>query len=310
MGNNPELPFKGSFFIAGAPRCGTTSLSKTLAAHPQVVLSKPKETHYFTLLADDLPVEKVRQDFLRRHYLDRDTANKFIGEGSVSTLYSPQAQRRIQRFDPAARFIITVRNPVDMIASYHSRLLYSLDEDQQDLQVAWGLQESRQQGHDLPARCREPRLLQYGDMGSFGKHLALMFDTVGRGNCFVVVFDDFRERPAELYKELLSFIGLEDDGRHNFAHKNSHQGYRSVWLQQYVMNPPRWISRLIAKRQVASKDSMRFLRALRRRIKKRNKVKIERPKTPENLRTELVKYFSDDVSRLSDLLGRDLSHWR
>jgi hypothetical protein len=76
------------------------------------------------------------------------------------------------------------------------------------------------------------------------------------------------------------------------------------------MNPPRWISQLIARRQVASRDSMRFLRGLRRRIKKRNKIKIERPELPEKLRAELADYFSDDVSLLSELLGRELGHWR
>ncbi len=302
--------FSGSFFIVGAPRCGTTSLSKTLAAHPQVVFSKPKESHYFSLLSQDIPQDAMRHEFLSRHYTGHDLAGKFMGEGSVSTLYLPQAQRRIQQFDPAARFIITVRNPVDMIASYHARLLYSLDEDQQDLETAWSLQSQRLMGLDLPPRCREPRLLQYGEMGSSGKHLAALFENVGRENCFVVVFDDLKERPGELYTALLAFIGLDDDGRRGFVHKNSHQGYKSYWLQQYVMNPPRWLSLLISRRQVASRDSMRFLRGLRRRIKKRNKIKVERPELSTQLRNELAEYFSDDISLLSELLGRDLSHWR
>lgn len=309
MTDRVEAEIAGSFFIAGAPRCGTTSLSKTLAAHPQVVFSKPKETHYFSRLKQALPREAMCHQFLGRYYAGHDLAGKFIGEGSVSTLYRPQAQRLIQQFDPQARFIISVRNPVEMIASYHSRLLYSLDEDQQDLATAWSLQGQRLQGLDLPPRCREPRLLQYADVASSGKHLAAMFDTVGRENCFVVVFDDLQHRPGELYTDLLSFIGLDDDGRRAFVHKNSYQAYQSYWLQQYVMNPPRWISRLIARRQYASRDSMRFLRGLRRRIKKRNKIKIERPAVSPDLREELSEYFADDVSLLSALLGRDLGHW-
>ena len=308
MSNTPNTDLAGSFFIVGAPRCGTTSLSKTLAAHPQVVFSKPKETHYFSLIDQEISPQVVRHEFLDRYYTG-DLAGRFIGEGSVSTLYMPQAQRRIQQFDPAARFIIAVRNPLDMVASYHSRLLYSLDEDQQDLATAWSLQDRRWQGLDIPPRCREPRLLQYGDMGSLGRYLALMFETVGRENCFVVVFDDLKARPAELYKELLAFIGLDDDGRRAFVHKNSHQGYRSLLLQQYVMNPPRWISNLIAKRRLTSRDSMKFLRGIRRRIKKRNKVKVERPALSGELRAELAEYFADDIALLSDLIGRELSHW-
>ena len=39
------------FFLIGAPRCGTTSLSRYLADNPQVCFSRPKEPHYFSLLA-------------------------------------------------------------------------------------------------------------------------------------------------------------------------------------------------------------------------------------------------------------------
>ena len=35
------------FFVVGAPRCGTTALSRYLSQHPQVCFSKPKEPHYF-----------------------------------------------------------------------------------------------------------------------------------------------------------------------------------------------------------------------------------------------------------------------
>lgn len=306
----PKPSFRGSFFIVGAPRCGTTSLSKTLAAHPQVYFSKPKETHFFAHAQADLPAPALRETFLRRYFPGRDLAGAFLGEGSVSTLYVPEAQGRIQRFDPAARFIVTVRNPVDMIASYHARLLYSLDEDQPDLARAWSLQNRRRQGKDLPARCREPRLLQYGDMGSHGRHVGRLFETVGRENCFVVNFDDLNRNPASLYTDLLAFIGLEDDGRRTFIHKNNHSSYRSRWLQQYVMNPPPWIGTIIARRQARGRDSLRVFRTLRRYIKKRNRVSVQRPAMEPALRAELTDYFSEDVRLLSELLGRDLGHWR
>ena len=302
--------FRGSFFIIGAPRCGTTSISKTLAAHPQVCFSKPKETHFFALSASTLGDRELRGEFLRRHFPGRAVGDRFVGEGSVSTLYAPQALREIQRFDPQARFVVAVRNPIDMVNSYHARLLYSLDEDEQDFQRAWALQEERRQGRCLPRRCREPRLLQYGDVGRLGEHVERLFDTVGRDNCFVIVFDDLKQRNAELYRELLDFIGLDDDGRGGFVHKNENRGYKSRWLQQFVMNPPPWIVRLIMARQHKGLDRLQFLRALRRRIKKKNKIKVERPPLDAGLRAELHDYFKDDIARLSQLIGRDLGHWR
>ena len=36
-----------TLFIAGAPRCGTSSLWAYLGAHPGIFMSKPKEPHHF-----------------------------------------------------------------------------------------------------------------------------------------------------------------------------------------------------------------------------------------------------------------------
>lgn len=43
---------KPNFFIVGAPKCGTTALSKYLSEHPNIFISEVKEPHYF---AEDLP---------------------------------------------------------------------------------------------------------------------------------------------------------------------------------------------------------------------------------------------------------------
>jgi hypothetical protein len=36
-----------TFFIVGAPRCGTSSLYTYLTAHQRVFMSTPKEPHHF-----------------------------------------------------------------------------------------------------------------------------------------------------------------------------------------------------------------------------------------------------------------------
>ncbi len=309
MQDSSPFPWRGSFFLVGAPRCGTTSISKTLAAHPQVCFSKPKETHFFALAAAGMDDDTLRREFLRRHYYECPVRGRFLGEGSVSTLYAPAALRGIQRFDPGARFLVAVRNPVDMLPSYHARLLYSLDEDETDFARAWALQEERARGARLPPRCRDPRLLQYGNIGRLGEHVERLFETVGRENCFVILIDDIKTRNAAVYREVLDFIGLDDDGRAGFVHKNENRGYRSRFLQQFVMNPPAWITRLMLKRQHKGLGRMPLLRAIRRRIKKKNKVRVGRPPLDAALRAELRDFFRDDVARLGRLIGRDLSQW-
>ena len=46
-GKEKITEFPPSFFVVGAPRCGTTAVSKALAGNPRISFSKPKEPHFF-----------------------------------------------------------------------------------------------------------------------------------------------------------------------------------------------------------------------------------------------------------------------
>jgi hypothetical protein len=307
IAGHPEL---AAAFVVGAPRCGTTFLAKTLAAHPAVCVSKPKETHFFVRVAPALPPERRAAELLRRHFAHRTPAARLLVEGSPSTLYDPDALERMLAFDPGARFVIAVRDPVDMLASYHARLLYTLDEEERDLARAWALQERRSRGEALPRRCRDPRLLQYRSVCSLGEHVARFLSAAGRERCHVVVYDDLMRDPRRVYLELLRFLDLEDDGRTVFRRRNEHREFVSPRLQALVMNPPWPVPTLLAAWERRGLGRPRALRAVRRWAKVRNTRKVARPPLPAPLRGELREAFAADVARLAAVIGRDLSHWR
>src|SRR5215510_8735906 len=83
------------FFLIGAPRCGTTALSRYLADHPQVCFSRPKEPHYFSLLAPHASLDDVETAYWARYFAHYRASHQAIGEGSVSYLYFPSALQRI-----------------------------------------------------------------------------------------------------------------------------------------------------------------------------------------------------------------------
>ena len=78
-----------------------------------------------------------------------------------------------------------------------------------------------------------------------GSHIERLFEVAGRERCHVVVFDDFISNPGDVYKQVLEFIGVDDDHRREFKASRSNAGVRNRWLQQFAMNPPKWIFRLI-----------------------------------------------------------------
>jgi hypothetical protein len=323
------------FFVVGAPRCGTTSICAWLASHPAICFSRPKEPHYFSNLGGGAGGD-LQRDYIERCFAHRRPEHRRAGEGSVSYFYSPAAIERILLLAPSARFIAMVRNPLDMLASYHLRLLYLLEEDEADLAVAWRLQPERARGERLPVHCTEPRLLNYLEAGSLGTWLARLYERAGREQCLALVYDDLAADPGKVYERALRFLDLEPDGRTYFRPKQRSRGYRSRALQTLLFKPPPAVARLAGVRTSAASApgsepegsaartgrrlGRRWLRrALRRagpplvrlraRLVRWNSVDVERRPLPPELRAEMRAAFAPEMAKLSDLLGRDLGHW-
>jgi hypothetical protein len=303
-----EMPVRlpPSFYVVGAPRCGTTTLSRALGGHPDVSFSWPKETHFLLQDRSTIPMAETQRLYLQSFHRALSHSTRAIGDGSVTYLYRPDAIRRALEFDHRARFIVSVRNPVDMLRSYHARMLFLLDEEEPDFARAWALQEVRAGGRHLPPRCRDAKLLQYREAAALGKHVEELFRLAGRDRCEVVVFDDLCAESAEVYQRLLSFLGLRDDGRRQFAAKRQNAGFKHRWLQQLTMNPPPWAFQLI---HMSNITTFQRLKRVRKRLKRLNTVPMERRDFAPHVQAMLRDYFRDDVEKLSGLLGRDLTHW-
>ena len=312
--------------IVGAPRCGTTSLSRWLAEHPDVCFSEPKEPHFFSW--NDLRgLDKTKlAGIVRHHYLDKyfpdHRPGQMLGDGSVTYLYRGAQMEPVLQLWPDAKFIIGLRDPLELLPSIHQRLLYLCDEDQEDFNQAWELRKARAEGKAIPATCVEPRWLQYEDMVRLGKHVREFFDAVGRKRCLVVLFDDLKADPAGQYARVLDFLGLENDGRKDFAPHRPRHGYRYGWVQRAVMRPPIITGAVLASYKVDPEAELvvkpkgkllagigRGIRAARTQVLKWNSVTPAPSSLAKDVRREICNVLSHDVAELSGLIGRDLGHW-
>jgi hypothetical protein len=241
-----------------------------------------------------------------------------MGEGSVSYLFFTRSIETILRFNPEAKFIAMVRNPLDMVYSYYQRLLYVAEEDQQDFATAWALQEARAQGSNLPKRCRQPALLQYEQVGRMGHHIENLFRLAPKAKCHVIVFDDFKADTEGVYRKVLEFIGVDYKKRPHFQIKRESRQYKSRLLQTLIYNPPFqtellmkiWLysTRTYKRRRDGKK---RFgLKKLRQRLRKWNTSHDPVIPLSEDLRSTLGETFESDIQKLGSLLGRDFSHWK
>lgn len=302
-----------NFFIVGAPRCGTTALSRYISQHKNICLSRPKETHFlFKSPANYSSFQAYLNQYTQQFFCHCRPHHFAIGEGSVTYIYSDEVLHRILDMNPDAKFIAMVRNPVDLLRSYHFRLLYIMEEDCWDFQEAWERQESRARGENLPPLCRDPRLLQYKEAGKLGKWIEQLLNIAGRDRCLILVFDDFKRNPRETYQQVCQFLGVEDDGRTSFPRRQPSQFYRFAWLQRLLFHPPQtvmnWATNSSSGGPIWQWQQLALLR-LHRGLRTLNAVKQQPPSLAPEMKEHLQDTFAEDVERLSELLGRDLTPW-
>jgi hypothetical protein len=308
-------------FIVGAPRCGTTSLSKYLKSHPDVGFARIKEPHFFA--QNDLravPTGQLRSivndQYLERYFREREGAS-VLAEGSVTYLYFPDQMEPILRLWPRAKFIIALRSPLQMIPSLHQRLIHNGDETERDFRRAWALVPERREGRSVPSRCADPRLLDYWEIGKLGKHVQEFLAVVGRERCFISIFDDLARDPAGEYRNLLEFLGLPDDRRSEFSPNRQSKSVKSIWLQRLLMRPPKRAISVLGSNnyqerfdvQKPPRPFARTVLALRKRFLQWNEAPARKPDIDDQLLREMRRMYRDDVALLSQLVGRDLAHW-
>ncbi|MFC1705983.1 sulfotransferase [Planctomycetota bacterium] len=288
---------KPNFFIVGAPKCGTTALNDYLGEHPSVFMFRPKEPHYFAFDVSQRLVPS-RSAYLKGFTRNRSSTYGAVGEASVWYLWSQVAIPEIRRFDPEAKLIAVIRNPVDLVYSLHSELLCLLQEDRYDFEEAWRLQQDRRSGLRIPRRCANPQFLQYGEVARLGSQLERALSTFPRKQVKIVLFDDFVSEAQGTFEDVLAFLEVPPDGREDFPRINANRRLRFRWVQGLLPRLPqirRWLGRPLGIHRLVTRLNVR-----RRR----------RPPLRLEFRRELVDVFRGEVDKLSALMGRDLRTWR
>lgn len=297
---------KPNFFIVGAPKCGTTALYEYLRPHPRIFMPTVKEPHFFATDMDQYPLVKTLEDYTGL-FAESTKQHLRVGEASVHYLRSSAAGHNIAEFSPGAKIIAMLRNPVDMVYSFHSEILDWSIENVSDFETAWRLQERRSQGMDLPPGITSPLLVQYQELGRFGTQVERLHSIFPRSQVKLILYDDFAASPENVYAEVIDFLDIPHDNRTEFPRINENRRARLPWLKDFYRRPPPALRSAFRglKRAVGPEG----INAVKERIVDLNTVKERRPPLSADFRAELVEAFHDEVALLSQILDRDLRHW-
>jgi hypothetical protein len=296
---------KPNFFIIGANKCGTTALSEYLRLHPNVFFSTPKEIGFW----DD--EEKNKDPIALANYLNyfqgATEAHQAIGEGTPSYFRSTEAIRRILAFNPTARFILMIRNPVERFFSWHSNLFYCCRECIQDPEKAWRMQERRKH---MNYNIKEKSQLMYGEFCRIASSIKdlLEIQKINKKNIHFIIYDDFKTDTRNEYEKVLAFLKLPSDGRVQFPKIHSNVEVKKIKLNKFMYHMH------LRLKNIFYKHWQWFLIKMLRKACRFIWVKLcfkttSRKKPNELFIKELKLYFREDILELSKILNCDLSSW-
>jgi hypothetical protein len=298
-----------SFLIIGAYKSGTTALFNYFCEHPEVFMSPVKETNFFALegqperLKPSAGDRKAFHKFAAHSITERSayeklfggiTKEKAAGEASPAYLCSPEAAARIHRYAPRMKLIAILRNPVERAFSAFVHARRRGQEPIADFGEALR-QEDRRIAQDWAY------IYHYKAAGFYADQLQRYYDRFDRGQIKILISEDLRENPQRLLSEVFRFVGVDD----SFVPDLS--------IRHNVGGLPRFprVHRLV---EVDSRVRRVLRHALPRRARpwvsrKEREWNLVKPSFPPRARRELTALYRGEISRLQNLISRDLSCW-
>ena len=181
-----------TFIVIGAMRAGTTSLHYNLARHPDILMSKRKETNFFS---DDAYWQEGSAWYGKQF---RKTTSRCIGESSPSYTRRPiitQTAKRMHQLLPDLRLIYLVRSPLERSMShfFHHMLM---EGNSKNLEKSFSL--------------TSPVVTQ----SLYGYQLALYQRHYADSRIKVVVSEELFQAPRRAMSSIFEFLNIKS----NFYH--------------------------------------------------------------------------------------------
>ncbi len=232
---------KVNFFIVGAPKAGTTSMFDMLKLHPEIAVSKEKEPHYF---CTDLHKESDKFHGKKRHYNIRTdetyhdlfkeyAGQKIIAEASTSYLYSKDAAKNIYAYNPDAKILIALREPVALMYSWFTYISSRSDENVSSFEEAYNLQDERSNFKAIPKSCITPTRLMYSRIVDFENQIEEYFRYFKRDRIKIVLFEDFIQSDNGMMHEICEFLDIEKISFQKL-HSNSKRSVKHKAIKVFV----------------------------------------------------------------------------
>ncbi len=260
----PRLP---DFLVIGAPKAGTSTLAADLAWHPELWLPQRKELGYFDVRWRREPVESYLAEYASA------PPDVLVGEATPTYLHVPGAIDRIADVAPAVRLVVALRDPVARAWSHY-----------------WYNRTARLVEDRPPEEAFADDPDEYLAPGRYAQHLRAVLERFDRSQVYAFTLDDMIADPGATFRDICRHLDVAElVPEHVGRARNRAYSVRWPVLRRQMVRFRLW---------------RRLPFRLGFRLDEWNRLPLDVPPMPADLRARVADHYAADTADLVTLLGR------
>ena len=255
-------------------------------------MSALKEPRYFAYDSDnpdhrnaDVSRYPVRseEDYLK--LFDEVTAQRAIGEASPIYLDSPQAAERIAKFNPDAKIIVTLRDPVSRAVSGYQMWVRSGEE------------------HRPMADALRPGE-RWIEGSLYAEKLRRYYDHFPANHIKVLLFDSLVADTTKVVQSLFEFLGVAPNYAPDTRERFNPGGMPKSRTVQSIVYRLKYIAR---RNPAIKKLAPNWMRRAYDLVRNKN---LDRVNIPADIDRMLAQYYVTDADEVARITGLPTDIWR
>ena len=285
---------KVDFFIVGAPKSGTTSLYHYLSEHPQVEMSSQKEPDYFSDKAineQGMYYTKNRVNSLAKYeslFVQKESV--VYGEASVSYLFYENVPEDIKKYNPNAKIIIMLRNPIERAFS-HYLMDYRLGLISDSFENVLAKISKHKNAHLF--------YQQYIEVSKYSKQIQRYLDFFEKDSILFIDYEDLKINVSKTVDQVYNFLHISTEFAADINTKHN----------TFTM-PKNKVIRLIYSFVFLRKIlTFLFPTYLVKNIRVLLFKSDKKPELLKETRSLLSIIFNDDIKKMEEVLAKNYSKW-
>lgn len=195
------------FVVGGVQKGGTTAMAAALARHPSIAMPRGKELHVFDAADFDDRWDSAQIDARVAPEFEPG-GPRLHGDATPLSIYHPRVVRRIARYNPAMRWIVLLRDPVERAIS-HYRMERQRGVEQRGLLAAVLAEPGRLRGRGEDFSDGAAwRWASYADRSRYARQLDTLYAHFPRSQVLLLRSGDLLADPPPVLARALAFLDV------------------------------------------------------------------------------------------------------